>query len=379
VTSARAHVLALLPLLLAGPALAQTSITIVNADGLGEGFNDPTPLAPVGGNPGTTRGEQRLNVFREAADIWASLVESGVTIEVEASFDPLPCSPFSAVLGSAGPTTVHRDFAGALVSSTWYPQALANSLAGSDLSPSVPDLGATFNSSIDDNNACLIGLGWYLGLDGNGGGDIDLLAVVLHEIGHGLGFLTLVNDDTGARFFSHDDVFMKLLEDHSTGQTWDTMNDPERAASAIDTGDLHWVGSEVVAASGPLTNGVDPTGHVQMYAPNPTQAGSSLSHWDTALQPNELMEPSITSPPIHDPGLAFELMVDIGWAPAPVQVAPCAGDVDGDGATGLPDFNILAENYSKAVPAGTLGDLNGDGFVGQPDYVILSTDFGCQP
>src|SRR5262249_60190992 len=28
------------------------TITIINNDGAGEGFNDPTPAAPVGGNPG---------------------------------------------------------------------------------------------------------------------------------------------------------------------------------------------------------------------------------------------------------------------------------------------------------------------------------------
>src|SRR5436189_223494 len=36
-----------------GPASAAT-ITIVDLDGPGEGFNDTTPVDPVGGNPGTT-------------------------------------------------------------------------------------------------------------------------------------------------------------------------------------------------------------------------------------------------------------------------------------------------------------------------------------
>ena len=52
---------ALLAGLLAAPSHA--GITIVNMDGAGEGFNDPTPAAPVGGNPGTTIGQQRLNRF----------------------------------------------------------------------------------------------------------------------------------------------------------------------------------------------------------------------------------------------------------------------------------------------------------------------------
>ena len=35
-------------------AYAAATITIVNVNGPGVGFNDPTPATPVGGNPGTT-------------------------------------------------------------------------------------------------------------------------------------------------------------------------------------------------------------------------------------------------------------------------------------------------------------------------------------
>ena len=50
--------------------LAQAAtVTIINLDGSGEGFNDPTPASPVGGNPGVTIGAQRLIVFQFAADL----------------------------------------------------------------------------------------------------------------------------------------------------------------------------------------------------------------------------------------------------------------------------------------------------------------------
>ncbi|HHH44408.1 MAG TPA: peptidase, partial [Gammaproteobacteria bacterium] len=87
-----------------------TQIVISNLDGPGEGFNDPTPVQPVGLNPGTTLGEQRLFVFQHAAKIWASIINSNVDIIVEAKFDPLTCSATSAVLGSAGAATITRDF-----------------------------------------------------------------------------------------------------------------------------------------------------------------------------------------------------------------------------------------------------------------------------
>lgn len=53
----------------AGPA----QFVIVNINAPGAGFNDPTPRAPVGGNPGTTLGQQRLFAFEHAAAIWSAL------------------------------------------------------------------------------------------------------------------------------------------------------------------------------------------------------------------------------------------------------------------------------------------------------------------
>ena len=76
----RAAVLAM-ALLLPSAARA-TTITIVNLDSAGIGLNDTTPAAPVGGNPGTTKGAQALNVFQRAASLWAAKLVSSVVREV---------------------------------------------------------------------------------------------------------------------------------------------------------------------------------------------------------------------------------------------------------------------------------------------------------
>ena len=284
-------------------ARAAATFTIVNLDSAGEGFNELTPAAPVGGNSGTTLGQQRLNAFQHAANIWGGLINSPVNIRVEASFDPLFCSASGAVLGSAGPNTVHRDFAGAAVSNTWYVQALANSLFGGDLSGS-NDIGASF-SSIIGTAGCLPNNGWYFGLDGSPpAGRIDFVTVLLHELAHGLGFLSLVSLNTGAKFQGFNDAYMHFLESHVTGKSFPLMTDGERFAASTSTGNLHWTGANVVAESG--------GGHVRMYAPNSVQGGSSVSHFDTVLNPNELMEPSYTGP-LHDVGLTVELFADLGW------------------------------------------------------------------
>src|SRR5689334_9142486 len=72
------------------------TITIVNVDSANVGFNDATPTAPVGGNSGTTLGQQRLNVFTAAAAQWGANLTSPVTIRVRAQWTALTCNANSA-------------------------------------------------------------------------------------------------------------------------------------------------------------------------------------------------------------------------------------------------------------------------------------------
>ena len=104
--------LATLLALAAAPAFGATTITIVNGNASGVGFNDPTPVAPVGGNTGTTLGQQRLNAFQYAANIWGTTLDSNVEIRILATFEPLTCNAGSAVLGSAGTRFIWANFDG---------------------------------------------------------------------------------------------------------------------------------------------------------------------------------------------------------------------------------------------------------------------------
>lgn len=344
---------------------AQATITVVNLDGPGEGFNDPGAAdasATAGGNNGATLGAQRLIAFQYAADIWAGLLDSSEEIFVGASFDPLDCDATTATLGAAGTNTVHRDFTGAPVTDTWYAAALANALAGTDLAPGNDDIGATFNSAID--GACTFPRTWYYGLDGNPPGNaIDFATVVLHELGHGLGFQTFVDLPTGTRLSNLDDTFMLWLEDHSTGELFPEMTDGERVIASIDTGDLHWVGPNAVAASG----------HVDMYAPNPLSPGSSVSHFSTSLTPDELMEPFFTIA-THDVGLAEAVMQDIGWSRTSppsattgsassvgTTTATLNGTVNPNGSDSSYYFEYgTTTAYGSATPVTSAGSGNGD-------------------
>ncbi len=213
-------------------------------DAAGVGFNDPTPATPVGGNTGTTVGAQRLIVFQEAARIWGALLPSDVPIKVDSSFQALDCSANSAVLGSAGATTVYSDFTGAPVAKTWYNKPEADKLAGTSLGSTTTSIRARFNSELG-KTGCLAGTFFYLGLDNDAGNDINLLTVVLHEFGHGLGF-TSAADSTGAFLGSgakiYPGIYDRFLLDETTGKTWDQMSDGERLTSGTNTGRVVWTG-----------------------------------------------------------------------------------------------------------------------------------------
>jgi hypothetical protein len=315
--------------LAAGRAHAATMV-IDDADAAGVGLNDPTPFVPVGGNTAITLGAARLAVFQQAAAIWGARLQSAVPIHVSAQIVPLSCTATSAVLASTGATTVLRDFAGAPVAGTWYPQALANALAGSDLNPTTPDIETQFNSNLGASG-CLTGTTFYLGLDANpGAGQVDMLTVLLHELAHGLGFQSYVDFTTGARLLGLPDAF--LLDTQELGATpaaLSAMTDQMRVSAAESDPDLFWSGAFVQGASSALSAGLI-SGHVRLYAPATFAPGSSVAHYSTALTPNELMEPFYTGPN-RNLTLTVDLLRDLGWplAPAPpsVPALPSGGRV----------------------------------------------------
>jgi len=262
-TSIAVTLFAMLPLSQAvadnGPVVVgNITINIVDSDPA-LGFGDPTPATPVGGNPGTTVGEQRLEAYKRAAEIWDETLDIDVQVVLQAIFTPLSCSPNSGVLGAAGALTVFRDFPAPSFPSTWYAAALSNELSGFDLGGTVPDPGfleppfndeifSLFNSELGTDE-CLTGSGWYYGLDNNNpAGTIDFLAVLLHEVGHGLGFQNFADDATGQNFLGFPDQWSRFQRDNAlVGKHWDQMIDIERRFSATNGPNLVWTGPRVTA------------------------------------------------------------------------------------------------------------------------------------
>ncbi|HXI13937.1 MAG TPA: PA domain-containing protein [Thermoanaerobaculia bacterium] len=214
------------------------------------GFNDPAPATPVGGNRGTTVGEQRLVAFTRAAEIWGEALDSDVNIIIRGTFEPLTCAATSGTLGSAGPRSLYSNFDNAGFVDTWYHVALANKLAKTDLTvtSSRPEgqeqITARFNSKLG-STGCLEASGWYYGLDANHGNKINLISVLLHEFGHGLGFSTSVDKESGELFNRKPDIFSRFIYDNVINLHWDQMSNQQRATSAVNSSHVVWDGSNV--------------------------------------------------------------------------------------------------------------------------------------
>jgi len=240
--------------------------------------------------------------FQAAVDIWESILVGNQTINITANWTPLAAN----ILGSAGAAFIHWDFTGAPMQTTAYPTPLANELCGCDQTPGAADINANFNSNFAN---------WYLGTDGaTPAGQYDFMSVVLHEIGHGLGFAGSANVDgagEGSLFFPPN-VYDLFVEDLGVSNVTGYFNPSLDLGNVLQgSGNLVWNGANAVAGNG----GAKP----ELFDPNPWTPGSSYSHFAESYflagDVNSLMTPSIgTAEAIHDPGPAcLGLLEDLGW------------------------------------------------------------------
>lgn len=341
--------------LFASSTWAAATIVIVNGDPANVGFNDPTVVAPVGGNAGTTLGVQRLNAFQAAANKWGATLTSTSTIRVLSTWEALTCTPTTAVLGSAGATQVFRDFAGAPQTGAWFGKAQTGKLTGSDPDPSTADIRARFNINLGTAN-CLAGSPFYLGLDGNHGTAVDLVTVLTHEFGHGLGFQTYTNGSTGVQLSGTPSIWDFYLKDATTNKLWKDMTNAERAASSLKSSKLVWTGAIANAAGASLLQQGSPA----LTLLSPANIAGTVQVGTASF-----------GPALNSPGKTGEIMPVVDTAPnlglacGPLSALNAAA-VNGKIALvdrGVCSFTIKA----KAVQdAGAIGVIVADNVAGSP-------------
>ena len=275
--------------------------------------------------------------FQKAVDIWETLIISSVPIRISASWKSLQAN----VLGSATPTTYVRNFDGAQKVGIWYPIALAEKIAHKELNGLAnPDIIANFNS--DNTN-------WNFNTNGTtSAGNFDMVSVVLHEIGHGLG-ITHSYEISGANggiqeFFSGTPViFEAFLENQASTNLVTGFQAPSTSLATQLTGSNLFLNSTLVKVNNNNLRGI-------VFAPATYSAGSSIAHLDENSYPkgdkNSLMTPSINSAEaIHNPGpVIMGILKDMGWNNILIQHTPLRSTEDLSS-----DYTILCQLKSDTI------------------------------
>lgn len=311
------------------------NIQIDFADPANEGFND------------SSRGSQRRAAIQSAIDVWKGLLRSTVTIYARVNFDSLDCGADGAVLAQASPNFVFT-LNNTPFPDTWYPGALAEALAGSNLSiqddpdPTSPDLEVTFNSDIDDG--CLgAGNVFYYGTTGIApAGQISFYNVALHEIAHGLGFTSFTDAETGEFFLGTPDIFSQYLFDNSTRRHWSSMTAPQIQMSATNSPHLVWDGPNVRAEAASF---LDPAPSLLLTAP-------------TALAGSYPVGTAVFGPSLQTVTVSGDLvLVDDGTATPTLGCAPARNRAELQGRIALVDRGdcLFVEKAHTAQSAGAVG------------------------
>jgi hypothetical protein len=217
------------------------------------------------------------------------------------------------VLGAASHDWVHSSsFDNEPIASSWYPTALADQLDGSNTNPGFYDIDTTFSSTFS----------WYFGTDGNTpSSDVDFASVVMHEIGHGLGFDGLMSYGAscggagrgcwgfGSGFPGVYDHFTENGAGQALLNTSLFPNPSVALGSQLTSNNLFFDGANARAA-----NGGTP---VKIYAPGIWSPGSSYAHLDEIYNatPNALMTYALANGESnHHPGpVTLGMFQDEGW------------------------------------------------------------------
>ena len=218
-------------------------------------------------------------VFEKAAATWSTVFSSDVPINVSVKWASLAAN----VLGSAGASVNVRNFVGANRLNTFYPIALAEKMAHKNLNGTNPDIVATFNSDFT---------AWYIGTDGVPNiNQIDLYSVVLHEMGHGLGFIGQVSVDNGEAGYSYPGIFDQYMINAANVALMDTnsFKNPSAALyTQVTSGKINLSSPSILRNNGSAG---------KLYTPSTYSSGSSIYHVDQVKykvgDENALMTPQI--------------------------------------------------------------------------------------
>ncbi|MCA9952006.1 MAG: hypothetical protein KDE48_20290 [Anaerolineales bacterium] len=334
-------------------------------------YNPASCGGPISAWPAAAR-----TAFEYAVDIWSLLFESGVIISIDACWR----QDSTGALGWAGPSDYYRNFNGA-VPNRWYPVALANQITGGDLNAGTAEISANFDATQT----------WYFGIDGQTpSSQFDLVSVALHEIGHGLGVSGSMRFDdgtgsnecnggifgTGCYGWSNSAMIYDGFLENGAGQNLILTygNNTGALGTQLISNDLYF--------NGPATTAANNNNPAKIFAPNPFNPGSSISHLDDATFSgtfHALMTPTISSGESnHYPGaVALGILDDMGWGVMDFSHVYVDSQASGvEHGTQADPFDTLIEGYQAAGNYGVIHMAAGsyaEAFLLQRPLTIQST------
>jgi Secretion system C-terminal sorting domain len=252
--------------------------------------------------------EQVKIPFEQAVAIWEKYLITTQTIRIKATWSKTMAN---TVLAETGATRIYRSSASIPnlpYANVWYPTPLAEALSGKELNSGDFDMTVTLNANIN----------WYYGTDAKAqSGKYDMITVLLHEIAHGLGFLSsmsIINSDTQGQYGQSGsayifDIFMQDSKKVKLTNTGVYGNPSTDLKTSLISNALYFG----------LKNPTFANTLPRLYAPSPFKSGSSFSHFDestyTVGTANSLMSPSVRAAEVnHNPGeLLLNCLNEMGW------------------------------------------------------------------
>ncbi len=258
------------------PAAITWNVTFQDVvDNTNVGFDDPF------------LGLTRRNTFLSVLDYLNTVLDENGTADILVKASQTDGSGFLAAAGPyffTGPAGFKNGF------------LFDHATTGTDPLPGFPDAQVTFD----------FGYNWNSETDDPLGSEFDLVSVALHEIGHTLGFLSLVKEDgTSAVAKNVFTVYDSFLERGDGTKLFSAGGVFSGTPADLTSNDVFFGGPQATAANG--------GSRVKVYAPDPFKPGSSISHIQLGI--GEVMQYSVAPGVKRRAFLAPELGIleDIGW------------------------------------------------------------------
>jgi hypothetical protein len=332
---------------------------------------------------------QTLQAFQHAMDIWSVHLNSPIPIKIEAFWTELE----ERTLGSAGPTRIVQ-LPNVGEPDTWYTISQLSAMSGRILREEID--GVEYDIRINMN--CSFA-NWYFGTDANPPENtIDFTTVVLHEIGHGIGFFGSMSVPEGSTIgeWGTGSSTLPFIYDRFAVDGEDTilLNEsvyPNPSTQLFDalTGRRGGVFFDGVSALATLDE--SPVPKAKLYTPEEFSQGSSYSHVDQetfTMTPNALMRPRIDRAlAIHSPGPLFcGILNDMEW---PLG-AGCLSFLAADAIVSVEpddiDFGVINSDETKQFTfeisneASATVDLTGNISINGDNFSLQDEDtFNIQP